>query len=52
MASITVQARLYWWRSNARQAPEREVIGKPSKAYFRMVLDDLGIDPAHHRHDR
>ncbi|MEZ4619689.1 MAG: TIGR01458 family HAD-type hydrolase [Caldilineaceae bacterium] len=24
-----------------------EVVGKPSKAYFRMVLDDLGIDPAH-----
>lgn len=24
-----------------------EVVGKPSKAYFRMVLDDLGINPAH-----
>lgn len=23
-----------------------EVVGKPSKAYFRMVLDDLGIDPS------
>lgn len=23
-----------------------EVIGKPSKAYFRMVLDDLGVEPA------
>lgn len=23
-----------------------EVVGKPSKAYFRMVLDELGIDPA------
>ncbi|HRW04569.1 MAG TPA: TIGR01458 family HAD-type hydrolase [Caldilineaceae bacterium] len=24
-----------------------EVVGKPSKAYFRMVLDDMGIEPAH-----